>query len=131
MNPIDLLNKLITEHGSAIILKERLVQLREEFESLQKKYDGLEAEHQKVLEENEHLRRQLEQKTIPDEYTEHRGVLFRRLPNGKIQDEAYCTKCKIPMTSFGNMLPFTCSECNRSASFTGKDIHEVISELSD
>ena len=131
MNPLDLINKLITEHGSATILKERLVQLREEFESLQKKYDGLEAEHQKVLEENEHLRRQLEQKTIPDEYTEHRGVLFRRLPNGKIQGEAYCPNCKVPMVSLVGMMPLTCSKCNHSASFTGQDIHRVISELSD
>lgn len=63
------------------------------------------------------------------EYTEHRGVLFRRLANGKIQDEAYCPVCKIPMTSLQGMLPFSCSKCERSASFTGRDIKRIIAEI--
>lgn len=129
MSIFDAIDKLITEHGSATILKERITQLREEFERLQDKYDRLEAEHQKVVDENQRLRKQLEQTTIPDEYTEHRGVLFRRLPNGKLQDEAYCPDCKIPMTSEMGIAPMRCSKCHRTANFTGKQIHRVISEL--
>jgi len=125
----DAIDKLITEHGSATILRERLAQLREEFESLQQKYDWLKAEHQEVKGSNHKLREQLEQKSVPDQYTEFRGVLFRRLPNGQIQPDAYCPDCKIPMTSLGGVLPLRCSKCHRLASFTGNEIHAVVSQL--
>ncbi len=129
MGLIAMIDRLISEHASSSIQKERLVQLREELERLEKKHDRLEAEHQRVLDENQRLRDELEKKTVPDEYTEHRGVLLRRLPNGEIQDEAYCPECKIPMTSLAGMLPFACSKCKRQANFTGKELHHVISEV--
>jgi hypothetical protein len=123
------INQLIAEHGSSSILRERLATLRDDLQRLQEKNDRLEAEHQRALSDNERLREELAKKSIPDEYTEHRGVLFRRFPSGTIQDEAYCPACKIPMTSLADMLPFACSACKRQASFTGKDLYKVISEI--
>ncbi len=133
MNPItDLLSsfdKLITEHGSATILKERIVQLREEFERLKEKHDRLEIENQRLKCEVDDLRKALEQKTISHEYTEHRGVLFRRLANGQIQDEVYCPSCKVPMTSLMGHTPLRCSKCHFTANFTGRDIERVVKEV--
>lgn len=128
---LEAFDKLITEHGSSTIQKERIVQLREQLERLQHEHDRLNTEHQQVLSENQRLRAELEKKSIPDEYTEHRGALFRRLTNGTIQDEAYCPACKIPMTSLGGMLPLRCSKCKREASFTGKALHKIVSEISE
>lgn len=131
MGLLEAFDKLITEHGSSAIQKERIVQLREQLERLQHEHERLATEHQRVLSENQRLREELEKKSVPDRYLEHRGVLFRRLQNGTIQDEAYCPACKIPMTSLGGILPLRCSNCKREASFTGQALHKIVSEISE
>jgi len=123
------IEKLITEHGSAAILKERIAQLREHVENLQKENDRLQDENRQLENENEDLRQQLEQESVPDQFVKHRGMLFRRLPNGNIQDEVYCPACKIPMMSLEGLLPFRCSTCERFASFTGNDLRRILSEI--
>lgn len=129
MGFLELFDKLITEHGSSAIQKERVVLQREQFEILQHEYERLKADHQQLLIENQRLRDELKKKTIPSEFVEHRGALFRRLPNGTIQDEAYCPACKVPMSSLGRMLPFQCSECNRQVGFTGQDLQRIVAEI--
>ena len=123
------LDKLITEHGSATILKERIVQLREEFDRLKGKHDRLESENGRLNAEIAGLRTELEKKTIPTEYIAHRGVLFRRLPNGNIQDEVYCPSCKCTMGSLAGELPYRCSKCRFAASFTGHDLKRIVTEV--
>ncbi len=123
------LEKLITEHGSATILKERIVQLREEFDRLKDKHDSLERDNERLKAEVERLGKALEKEAIPNEYIEHRGVLFRRLPNGNIQDEVYCPSCKCTMGSLEGELPYRCSKCRFAASFTGHDLKRIVAEV--
>lgn len=126
--PIALLEKLITEHGSSSILRDRLIQIREDLTRVEQEKDRLQAECQQLKQQVKDLQKELEAKAVPDEYTEHRGVLFRRV-SGSIQDEAYCPECKIPMTSLMGATPLRCSKCRRTASFTGNDIRRIISEI--
>ena len=123
------IEKLITEHGSAAILKERIIALKETMEQLSEDNIQLREELNQAHEECDGLRQKLAQVSIPDEYTEHRGVLFRRLKNNGFQDEAYCPNCKIPMVSAHDMMNFRCSDCKRLANFTGMDLPKILAEL--
>lgn len=133
MNPItDLLasiDKMIIERGSAAILRERIIQLREEIERLVQENNRLQTELGTAKTESNQLRAALQQKTVPNEYLEHRGILLRRLPNGNIQDEIYCPDCKKPMVSHEQLLPFQCSKCGFAANFTGCDLRRIIKEV--
>ena len=64
INPIKLLSeqleKLINEHGSSTILRERLESLRDDIQRLQQKNVALEAESAKIKEENTKLLKDLE-----------------------------------------------------------------------
>lgn len=122
------IEKLITEHGSASILRERVDALREQFERVEQEKDRLQAENKELIDQVRELQGELQKKAVPDEYMEHRGVLFRRV-SGSIQDEAYCPECKIPMTSLMGATPLRCSKCRRTASFTGNDIRRIIREI--
>ena len=129
MGLIDTVNQLITEHGSAAILKERLLLLRDQLEKLQSENKRLTDENARLQTENTHLYQKLAQKTATEEFVKHRGVLFLRLPDGKIQDEVYCPKCRHPMVSFEKMIPFDCDACRVTANFTGSDLRRIIAEI--
>uniref|UniRef100_UPI00056FB23E hypothetical protein n=1 Tax=Thioalkalivibrio sp. HL-Eb18 TaxID=1266913 RepID=UPI00056FB23E len=60
---LELLERLINEHGSSAILKERLEALKEQYESLQ-------ASRYELSEENSRLKKQLEQDTAQVEKLE-------------------------------------------------------------
>jgi hypothetical protein len=123
------LERLIIEHGSAAIMKERLALVRDQMESLEKEVADLKAKNAELEHQIARLRRQLEQATVPEEFTKHRGVLFRRLSNGKYEEAVYCPRCKIPMVSSMGATPFWCSSCKMYASFNGQELHKVMSEL--
>jgi len=125
MNLLNLLRNLINEHGSSQILRERLSLAADEAKKLEKEYRELEAENEKLKQENTELRQQLEAATIPDEFVEARGVLFRRLSNGEIDKDAYCPTCKTVMFSLHGVLPLKCSKCEFVAAFTGNEIPNI------
>jgi len=58
MGLLDGFEKLITEHGSAAILKERIALINDKHAELERKTARLEGENQKLREENETLLRQ-------------------------------------------------------------------------
>lgn len=130
MGFLDLVNQLISEHGSATILKERLLLLRDQLEQLEKENQRLREENQTLQENNDELNEQLESESKTEEFVKHRGVLFLRLPNGNIQDEVYCPRCHRPMNSIEDFLPFQCEPCNFMSGFRGRDLRSVISEIS-
>lgn len=116
-----LIEKLINEHGSSVILKERLVQVGEQMEQLEQEKNRLQEENQKLIEKCNELTKNLESKTIPDDFIQYRGGLIRRDADGNCEPDIYCSDCKIPLTSLGNALPFRCSKCHTSLAFTGSD----------
>jgi len=100
---------LISECGSNAVLRERLLLLRDQLENVNKKIIRLEEENANLVKENGRLTGDLKKATAPKDFIEHRGVFFRRLPSGNLEEGIYCPGCKIPMVSFQGMFPFTCS----------------------
>ena len=123
------LNKLIVEHGSAVVLKEHLAFIRDQAQALEKENVELK---KRVAEFEDQLRKataELQTKRSAEEYVRHRGVLFRRLPDGSYEDGVYCHICQGPMFSMADMTPFACSRCDVTAGFAGRDLSRVLGEL--
>lgn len=64
----------------------------------------------------------------PNDFVEYRGALFKRR-DGKLDPDAYCPQCEIPMTSLMGDVPFRCSRCKTTVNFTGRDLNRFIHEI--
>jgi uncharacterized protein YlxW (UPF0749 family) len=82
MGLLDLIQKAITEHGSADIMRERLLLIREQADALQKKVADLDQENANLKKAVACLERDIASKTASEEFVEHRGALFKRKPSG-------------------------------------------------
>jgi hypothetical protein len=125
------LEKLVIEHGSAVVRGDHIALLREQRETLEKKVTELESENRSLKDQISKLERQLEAASPPDEFIKCRGVLFRRLPSGKIEEAVYCWKCRGPMFSLRGTVPYKCSHCNVVADFNGRWLPEILKEVAN
>ena len=136
MGLLDGFEKLINEHGSATILKERIALAND-------KYAALETGNKILLSENEALRldndkfreqvRTLEEKlihlSISQNYIEESGALFKRRENGEWDYTPYCPSCKTAMVQPRRHELFVCGKkaCGQRASFA--HVNDVVSRL--
>lgn len=120
MGLLDGIEKLITEHGSAAILRERIALAREQYAALEKKTSELQAENERLESSSaklqEHIR-ELEQQ-------------LSQVHSGN--PSAYvCDHCGSPrLKRIGNRLDptfselgikqavFSCTECGKESAFT-------------
>ena len=130
MELLNSIEKLINEHGSAAILRERLDLLRDQIEMLEKKAGQLEAENAALKNENLNLKNQVSALTKPQDFVEHKGALFKRKKAGGYESSAYCRKCKQPMVSFMDIHSFNCKPCDVTVNFSGEDLPQILMELS-
>ena len=119
MEPFDSIEKLITERGSATVLRERLEFAAQQYAALERKVSELTKELEAVRGHNEVLRRRIEATAVPDRYVSSRGVLWLRTATG-FDPEPYCPKCKIVMFDFppGFRQAWNCSQCEMTAPFS-------------
>lgn len=123
------LQNLITEHGSASILRERLSLFVDKVSELEKKNRALQESLSSLHVENAQLRKQLEEKAALEKFTEHRGALFKRKASGGYDNCVFCPSCHMPMFSLEGVTPFHCGKCGTTLNFCGDDLREVLSEL--
>jgi len=125
MNPISLLENLINEHGSSVILRERLLLLKDELGKIEKERAELQAEVSNLIRELANLRKEMQEKAVPDEYVEHIGALFKRNPSGGYAPCAYCPKCKTALwNNDPDIFPYECSSCGYQVM-----IHEKLASI--
>lgn len=129
MGLMSLFNDLINEHGSATILKERLLLLRDQLAKIEAENERLTEENRQIKSDLQRLQKELEKHSSSEDFVKYRGVLFLRLPNGEIQDEAYCPLCRGPMFSLEGFMPFCCTRCNVTANFSGRDVKRIVAEI--
>ena len=65
----------------------------------------------------------------PTEFVEHRGVFFKRRPNGGYYDDVLCRKCRQPMVSFVGEHPYMCKPCGITVNFAEGDLRRIMGEL--
>lgn len=138
MGLLDGFEKLITEHGSAAILKERIALAND-------KYAILEAENKILCTENEALRlvngelkeqvwaleEELSHISSLSEFVEESGALFKRRENGEWDYTPYCPTCKTAMVSPGRHELYVCGKksCGQRASFDYLHVNDAVSRL--
>lgn len=107
MNIFFELEKLVNEHGSAVILKERIAFAREQNETLEEKIKTLEKEIVALLtvaktkdDKIEMLESSLRAFTEEERFKKFKGLLWRYDENGGIDPKAFCPKCKLGMITY-------------------------------
>ena len=103
--------------------------LRLQAQALEKKVAELEQKCAGLESQVSSLQSELAAKTIPAEFVEHRGALFKRRPNGGYYDDVLCRRCKQPMVSFVGEHPVMCNPCGVTVNFAGCDLPMMMLEL--
>jgi hypothetical protein len=122
------IERLITEHGSAAILKERNAFLRDKLVLLKEEVAKLEEENGELKAQVAALNQQLSANASAHEFKEERGALFKRKPGGGYLDAVYCPKCRHSAAPFPPGAEFCC-ECGWFSSFTERDLPLIIAGL--
>jgi len=129
MGLVDAINNLISEHGSAAILRDHLALLKTQAEALEKEVTELKREKMECEEVSRRLQRELSAKAKSAEYEEARGGHFKRKPGGGYHSSVYCPSCHNPMGSLEGFLPYNCGKCNIVLDFNGNALKAVMLEL--
>jgi len=123
------LERLINERGSAAILRERLALFVDKVRNLEEDRVQMQKRITTLEKECSDLRRQLESKTVTEQFVEHKGAFFKRKPDGKYHEAVFCLTCKVPMGSMGNVVEYTCPKCHGFVNFCGYDLDRILKEL--
>ena len=115
------LERLITEHGSAAILKERNALLKDQL-------DLLKAEFTKLERRNAELERRLATSEQKEQFVEENGALFKRRREGGYHKAVYCPKCRQSTAPFPEGAEFVCS-CGWFSSFTEDKLPTIMNSL--
>jgi hypothetical protein len=133
LNPITALSKqlekLINEHGSAAILRERLALFVDKISQLEKENADLKTELHKTHEECIRLRSQIKNQSVANEFVEHEGFLFKIKPTGGYHSAVYCPSCKMVMGTIAAGIPLSCEKCQLIAPWSLHDIPRILKEL--
>jgi hypothetical protein len=129
MELISLIEKAINERGTAAIMKERLVLIKEQAEVVDKQLVDTQKENATLKAKVTEIEGQIAYWTKRNEFVEGRGTLFKRKSEGDYHKCVYCPKCFGPMTSLLDKTPFRCGICKTGVSFTGHDLTIVMGEL--
>lgn len=123
------LEKLVTEHGSAAILRERLALVKEQAEIIIKQNEALKKENAQLKELGRDLQAQLMAKARVAEFVEYRGAAFKPMAGGGYEKAVFCPECHRAMFSLQGVLPYSCTKCKTHVDFTGNDLAGVMAEL--
>jgi hypothetical protein len=105
MNIFDGIEKLITEHGSAVILSQQLAFAKDQFSDMERKVADLQTQlgrldAQLEREREDHKLARADLQRLKDEHAEeiriHRTVEFRRGKRTAGRWAAFCPKCHLP-----------------------------------
>lgn len=124
-----MIEKLINEHGSSTILKERLQLINDKYEVLESKLALAEKENESLKKELQRVSSQLKDQEKSEEFVSFKGAKFKRKPSGSFENSVYCPKCEGAMFALENMLPFVCGSCGSTAGFSGGQLTKVLKEV--
>jgi hypothetical protein len=133
MGLIEYLDKLVVEHGSAVVMEKHLAFIRAQAAALEKKVSELEAANSGLEKQVSHLKSELAAKTRLEEFAEHEGALFKRKPDGSYHAAVYCPRCKIAAGTTGSIIhrsviPYSCG-CGWVSGFPASRLDTILKEL--
>ncbi len=122
------IERLITEHGSAVILKERNSLLRDQLDMLKSEFTKLERENAQLKRRNAELERELAASKQSEQFVEENGALFKRRPGGGYHNAVYCPKCHQSASPFPPGAEFNCT-CGWFSAFTEAELPTIMRSL--
>ena len=131
MGLLENFQKLITEHGSSAILRDRILLLKEEAGKLVDELAACKRRLAQLEEELVELHQQIKDQAVAAEYAECRGALFKRKGPEGYDHTVRCPRCRGPMASVMKTLGYTCGHCGASVDFNGEDLPAVLKELEE
>jgi regulator of replication initiation timing len=125
------LERLINEHGSATILKERIGLVNDKLAMLKEHIEKLEKENARLVKEGTDLKQQLTRQQKSEEFVESGGAAFKRLSGGGYSKTPYCPYCHRTMSCLELSMPYACSykSCEHVADFNGAMLEDIMREL--
>lgn len=129
MNLPDAIEKLITEHGSATILRDHLALVRDQAKAVVEENEKLKRRVVELEDVVRSLTTELRSKKTEEEFVEHRGALFKKKPGGGYHLAVYCPNCRQPAGSIHAVMPFSCGQRHWSSAFTSGDLEKILKEL--
>ena len=125
---LDKFDKFIVEHGSAIVRGDHIALLREQLQIAEKQIAKLEKENGDLKTELAATEARLNAKTIPEEFVEYRGALFKRNASGGYHLTVYCPNCRRVATTIDEHFPYSCN-CGWAVEFTPHDLDGILKQL--
>jgi hypothetical protein len=139
MGIFDGIEKLINEHGSAVILNQQLALAKEQFTALERQVSELQTksakfEAQLEIEHANHQRTSEELQRLKDEHSEevriHNGIEFRRGKRTNQKWIAFCPACHLPIdTSSGLIRCGSDKKCGWHILLAANHLTELIDTL--
>ena len=125
------IERFITEHGSAAVLKEHVSFLRVQLDVIEKHVENLEAKNADLVRHAAELEEYKARQEAATQFVESRGAFFKRLPGGDYAKTPYCPLCHSAMYSPDVFYAFQCGNqsCKQIAGFEGHQLKEVLDEL--
>jgi hypothetical protein len=128
MSIFSAIDEIITEHGSAKILRERLLLLKDQAELLLNENVKLKEELTSMKAKNSELHEKVATYAVSEEFVEYGMALFKRKSKGAYSDSLYCPRCKHTLSTsmFGN---YRCKSCDHTSEIRTGMIPTAIADL--
>ena len=124
------IERWITEHGSAAILKEHLSFLQAKLVALKDEITNRERQNASLKAQVAELEQQLAANSATEKFIEEAGALFKRRVAGGYHNAVYCPKCHLSTSPFPPGAEFNC-QCGWFSSFTELELPAVHARLPD
>jgi hypothetical protein len=122
------IERFITEHGSSVVLKERLSLLQDKLVLLKEEVSKLEQDNGDLKTQVAELQSKLASASHAEQFEEERGALFKRRAGGGYYQAVYCPRCCQSASPFPPGAEFNCN-CGWFSSFTEGELAGVMSQL--
>lgn len=130
MGTIDTIRGILKDLITADMLREKVVLLEKEINTIMDRNAYLEKETANLIRKNENFKNELaELQRLQHEFIEYKGAYFKRLPGGNGYSEGvYCVHCQSPMWA-QDLFHYECSRCGHIANFSKNELPKILEEL--
>ena len=122
----------LSKLGTSAVLREQVALIERELRFAKEEATKLNQENARLVEALREATEQLQAQRVGNEYTHHRGALFRREASGKYDGVVYCPKCRGSASAFppdDRSASFCCDACRWFSPFTVGELPAVMASI--
>jgi hypothetical protein len=125
----DLLNHFAIGVSITASMREQLISIQDRYIAVVKENETLKERCTALEQQCAEFLRQTASET-ESEFVDYRGAKFRRLPDGTLDHQVYCPKCRNPMPTPAEVfLPYRCAPCHYLSHLKGFDFPAVLEQV--